>query len=71
MLWREKPPYGWRLVGCDVVADPVEQLVIGEMRSWHSEGLTYAAIARRLNSDGTTAGSGRWTARAVTVVLQS
>jgi hypothetical protein len=57
-------------MGGELVADPVEHLVIARMRAWHSEGLTYAGIARRLNGEGTAARGGRWTARAVAAVLQ-
>lgn len=71
MPWRDEPPYGWRRVGGRVIADPVEHLVIGGMRAWHSEGFTYAAIARRLNAGGTPARAGRWTARALAAVLES
>ena len=71
MPGRDEPPYGWRRFEGRLVADPVEHLVIGQMRAWHSEGCTYAGIARRLNAGGTPARSGRWTARAVAAVLES
>lgn len=70
MPGREEPPYGWRHEGGELVADSVEHLVIGRIRAWHSEGLTYSAIARRLNAGGTACRGDRWSARAVAAVLE-
>lgn len=66
----EHAPYGWRRVDSQLVSDPFEQLVIARMRAWHSEGLTYGAIARRLNAGGTHCRVRRWTARTVAAVLE-
>ena len=38
MPTREESPYGWRRVAGELDADPVEQLMIGRTRAWHSEG---------------------------------
>ncbi len=70
MPGRGEPPYGWRHGDGELVADAVEQLVIAQMRAWHSEGVGYGAIARRLNAVHTPARSGRWTGQAVAAVLE-
>lgn len=66
----DQPPYGWRRADGQLVADPVEQLVIARVRAWHSEGLTHAAIARRLNAGGTHCRARRWTAGTVAALLK-
>jgi hypothetical protein len=71
VLRRDPPPYGWRLMGGDVVADAVEHLVIARMRAWYSEGLTHGSIARRLNAERTPGRYGRWTAREVATLLDA
>lgn len=53
-----------------MAADAVEQLVIGQIRAWHSAGLTHGAIARRLNAGRTSSRDGRWSARMVAEVLE-
>lgn len=67
---RNEPPYGWRSTGGEMAADALEQLVIAQMRAWHSEGLTHGAIARRLNAGRTSSRDGRWSARMVAEVLE-
>jgi hypothetical protein len=43
-------PYGYCLVGGLLVEDPREMAVVHEMLSWWKTGMSFGAIARRLNS---------------------
>lgn len=61
-----QPPYGWRAArdekGRRGVLEPVpeEQAVLARMRALQASGEPLAAIARRLNDEGTPARRGRW-----------
>jgi len=48
--WGRVQAYGWRRAGSRRVEDPAEQAVLAEMLALRQEGLTYRAVAGRLDT---------------------
>lgn len=64
------PPYGFRVELGQLVPVPEEQEAVERMLSWReNEGLSFAAIADRLNEGGTPARRGQWYPTTVSRVL--
>ena len=46
------PPYGWKVVRGELVADPVEQVALARMKELRAAGATYRAICSTLGTEG-------------------
>lgn len=64
------PAYGFRAEGGDLVPDPTEQAVVGDMIEMRKSGSSLAAIAAVLNEAGIPSKrGGRWSASSVSRVI--
>jgi DNA invertase Pin-like site-specific DNA recombinase len=64
------PPYGYRAVDHDLVANLDEQRQVSRIRRWRREGKSLREIADRLNTDGIPARRGRWHPQTVARVVE-
>jgi DNA invertase Pin-like site-specific DNA recombinase len=63
------PPYGWRAEAGELVRESAEQDVLAEMRELRDGGLSFGAVATRLNERGLRARRGQWHAQTVSRAL--
>jgi DNA invertase Pin-like site-specific DNA recombinase len=62
-------PFGFASSGAALVKDPAEQAVLATVHQLRADGLSFRAIAERLNTDGAPARGARWHATTVGNIL--
>jgi hypothetical protein len=65
-----RPPYGWALVGADLVPVEAEQKAIAEIGRLYLEGFSAYAICAKLDKDGHPSRGQRWGPAIVIRVLK-